>query len=463
MKGVTKWSFRPYRPLLFDTGDIYICRVYPYTGQIGFDWLPAGDGAEYTVCWRRRGSGSPFETLTTKETSVLLTGLEDGTDYEFKVACGEKASRLRLARTGFVPGDAVVNYLHPDDKTYSFSGHCLCSPSIVRHPDGYLLASMDVFEGGEPQDLSLIFRSDDDGKSWKYVSELFPCFWGRMFIWQGALYMLSCNTEYGDLLIGRSDDGGRTFGMPTVLLRGSSGFKHKGVHKNPEKIMEYNGRVWMTLEWGSWASGTHAAMVGSFAAGSDPLDAANWNFTPPVPYDPSWEGAAKGDSPGCIEGSLVVFPDGKLYNVMRYHMDRCVPSFGKACVMAVDTDDPDAPLTFSRFIDFPGNHSKFEITYDEESGQYVSIVCYLDESHPSGRNLLSLIASKDAEHWYKAADLFDYSHLPESEVGFQYIAYLIEGGDILFLSRTAFNGAANFHDANYSVFTRIKEFRKLLK
>ena len=96
MKGVTKWSFRPYRPLLFDTGDIYICRVYPYTGQIGFDWLPAGDGAEYTVCWRRRGSGSPFETLTTKETSVLLTGLEDGTDYEFKVTCGEKPAACAL-------------------------------------------------------------------------------------------------------------------------------------------------------------------------------------------------------------------------------------------------------------------------------------------------------------------------------------------------------------------------------
>ena len=463
MKGAVSWSFSPYRPPMFDVGDIYICRVYPYTKQIGFDWLPLEDGAVYTVCWRRRGGEEPYETLATKDTSVLLTGLDDETDYEFKVTCGDKSSRVRLARTGFVPGDTVVNYLHPDDKCYSFSGHCLCSPSIVRHPDGYLLASMDVFQGGEPQDLSLIFRSDDDGKSWKYISELFPCFWGRMFIRGGALYMLSCSTEYGDLLIGRSDDGGRTFGAPTVLLRGSSGFKHKGVHKNPENLMEYNGRVWMTLEWGSWASGTHAAMVGSFAADSDPLDAANWNFTPPVPYDPSWEGAAKGDSPGCIEGTLVVFPDGKLYNVMRYHMDRCVPSFGKACVMAVNADDPDAPLTFSRFIDFPGNHSKFEIRYDEISGQYISIVCYLDEKHPSGRNLLSLIASKDAEHWYKAADLFDYTDLPQSEVGFQYVAYLIEGGDLLFLSRTAFNKAANFHDANYSVLTRVKGFRGMLK
>lgn len=480
MRGVTSWSFRPYRPLMFDTGGIYICRVYPGPGRIGFDWLPitekpcgfsveeepigsSGDsGSEYTVRWRRRGSDEPFETLATKETSALLTGLDDGTDYEFGVSCGGISSRLRLARTGFVPGDSVVNYLHPDDRAYSFSGHCLCSPSLVRHPDGYLLASMDVFQGGEPQDLSLIFRSDDDGRTWKYVSELFPCFWGHMFVWKGALYMLANSTEYGDLLIGRSDDGGRTFGMPTVLLRGTSGFKHKGVHKNPQKIVEYGGRLWISLEWGSWSSGGHAAMVGSVGVGDDPLDAGSWRFTPPVPYDPSWPGAAKGDSPGCIEGALTVFPDGKLYNVMRYQMGGCVPSYGLACVMAVNTDDPDAPLTFSKFIGFPGNHSKFQIVYDDVSGRYLSLVSYLDEKHPSGRNLLSLIASADAENWEKALDVFDYSDLPESDVGFQYISFFIEGDDILFLSRTAFNGAANFHDANYSVFSRIKGFRKYL-
>ena len=143
MRGVTSWSFRPYRPLMFDTGGIYICRVYPGPGRIGFDWLPLSDKpdcAGYTVRWRRRGSDEPFETLATKETSALLTGLDDGTDYEFGVSCGGRSSRLRLARTGFVPGDSVVNYLHPDDRAYSFSGHCLCSPSLVRHPDGYLLA-----------------------------------------------------------------------------------------------------------------------------------------------------------------------------------------------------------------------------------------------------------------------------------------------------------------------------------
>ena len=462
MKGVTGWSYRPYQPPMIDTGDIYICRMYPYTAQIGLDWLPLEGVREYTVHWRIRGTEAPFETRTVAGTSALLTGLADDTDYEIRVTAGEKASRLRLARTGFVPGDTVVNYLHPEDPVYSFSGHCLCSPSLVRHPDGFLLASMDVFQGDRPQDLSLIYRSDDDGETWRYVCELFPCFWGRMFVWKGALYMLACNTEYGDLLIGRSDDGGETWGTPTVLLRGSSGFKQPGVHKNPQKVLEYAGRLWMTLEWGSWASGTHAAMVGSVGTEDDLLDAGSWRFTPPVPYDPSWKGAAVGPSAGCIEGDLNIFPDGGLYNVMRYQMGGCEPAFGRACVMKVFPGEPERPLAFDRFIEFPGNHTKFEIRRDEVTGQYLSIVSYLDEGHPSGRNLLSLIASPDCEHWHKVRDLFDYTHLPETEVGFQYIAWFIEGDDILFLSRTAFNHAWNHHDANYSVFSRIPHFRDLL-
>ena len=98
----------------------------------------------------------------------------------------------------------------------------------------------------------------------------------------------------------------------------------------------------------------------------------------------------------------------------------------------------------------------------EVSGYYVSLVSYLCESHKTGRNWLALIASRDLEHWVHVKDIFDCRDLPEKDVGFQYIAYLIEGDDILFLSRTAFNHAANFHDANYSVFSRIRDFRKML-
>ena len=171
MKGVNTWSFAPYKPFLFDTGDIYICRLYPGAGKIGLDWLPLDGDNVYTVVWKVRGAYCWEGSAAVTGTSYCIGSLQDDTDYELQVLCGSLKSRVRLAKTGAVPGDVVVNYLHPEDNAYSFSGRYLCSPSLVRLPDGGLLASMDVFEGGAPQDLSLIYRSDDDGKTWHYVSE----------------------------------------------------------------------------------------------------------------------------------------------------------------------------------------------------------------------------------------------------------------------------------------------------
>ena len=92
---------------------------------------------------------------------------------------------------------------------------------------------MDIYAPNYPKNLTLIFRSDDDGASWHYVSELMPCFWGKLFVHKGELYMLSCSTECGDLLIGKSTDAGKTFTTPVALLRGSNEKNgNTGVHKN---------------------------------------------------------------------------------------------------------------------------------------------------------------------------------------------------------------------------------------
>lgn len=68
-------------------------------------------------------------------------------------------------------------------------------------------------------------------ESFEYLAELFPCFWGKLFLDGGKLYMLGVSREYGDLLIGRSEDGGRNWGMPTVLFRGSGFAKECGIHR----------------------------------------------------------------------------------------------------------------------------------------------------------------------------------------------------------------------------------------
>lgn len=456
MKYHKGWSYTPYKPLLFNTGDIYICRVAPYETSIVFHWLDIGE-REYNIYYRVKEQAEFIFAGKTSECTFTIKNLNEGMDYEFYVEANGKKSRVRIAKCAKPVSGYIVNYLHPEDEAYSFSGRYLCSLSLVRHPDGYLLASMDLYEGKSPQNLTLIYRSDDEGKTWKYVSELFPCFWGKMFIHKGELYMLAVSTEYGDLLIGKSADGGKTFTEPVTIFRGSNGKNGGvGVHKNPQPVVEFNGRLWNTMEYGSWGVGYHNAMVMSAPVDSDLLDPESWAFSEPVPYTDEWEDVPKGQCDGILEGCLTVI-DGKLYNTMRYQMQKLKPNYGLALRFEVDTENPEAPLKFQKVIEFPANHSKFMIKYDKKTKKYYSIASTILSSENAGaRNLLSLMESEDSEKWTVKCDIYDYRDSDPEKVGFQYVDFEIEEDKIIYLCRTAINGAHNFHDANYSMFGEIK-------
>ena len=194
-------------------------------------------------------------------------------------------------------------------------------------------------------------------------------------------------------------------------------------------------------------------MVMSCDEDADLLNPENWHFTPPRKFDhfvPELAGIAK--TTQTIEGALTVSPEGKLLNNMRF-----MP--GKVLVYEVNTEDPDAPLTFHSIMDLPTTTSKFMIKQDPVTGQYYSIICRLREG--AGRNLLSLVKSEDLKHWDVVCDLLDYSHCDPAQVGFQYVDFEMEGADMLWLCRTALNNAHNFHDSNYSTFHRIENFRDL--
>ena len=149
---------------------------------------------------------------------------------------------------------------------------------------------------------------------------------------------------------------------------------------------------------------------------------------------------------------------------MRYDMRQMRPNYGKALIYGVDADDPEAPISYVRPMDFPANHSKFEVQLDDESGLYFSVASRIVSFEDTySRNLLSLLYSRDLVTWNVACDLLDYRHEDPQMVGFQYVDFVIEGDDLLYLSRTAMNRAHNFHDANYSTFHRLENFRQYVK
>nr|HML48112.1 sialidase family protein [Clostridia bacterium] len=403
MRGNTGWQYKPFTRLIdMEARSLpFVCRIAPFEGGFEFQWFDhGGKDAGHAVSFRVYKSLKDWETRPLSGDTLRIEGLTDEQDYEFKVsrvgAAGESA--VRIVRTGPVPG-IVVNYLHPEDPIYAFSGHSLCSPTLVRLPSGDLMTAMDVFAGtyGNSK-LTLLFKSKDNGKTWRYVTDIYPSFWPKLFVHRGSLYLFSGSQDYGDMLIGRSDDEGETWTVPTHIISGCGPFE-MGPHKGPQPIVEFNGRLYTAIDYGCWRHRQHSNGLLSIDADADLLDAGNWRFTPFTRYDPAWPNAPKGSCPGCIEGNAVISPDGVISNYLRIDHRDCEPKFGKAVVLRGNNDDPEAPLALDRIVDCPlGSNSKFQLYKDPKSGKYIMIGTEQAEDKP-GRTVLSMAVSEDFCAW----------------------------------------------------------------
>ena len=467
MKGYSGWDYKPYYPLdeSFRRGHPYIAALRPGDGSIEIEWYDEKQPGAHSLCiWDEEDN---CREITTTDNRIFVKGLENGKTYRVCVADTEdreRSTQIRKVVIAPVVG-YPINYLHPQDTCYAFSGHALCSPGIVKLKSGTLLVSMDVYENIRGQNLTKIFASYDDGKTWNYITDLFPCFWGKLFEYRDSLYMLGFTTEYGDLIIGQSKDEGRTWSEYTTLFPGSGNRWCGGPHRAPLNIMEYQGRLWAAVDFGTWEKGGHMSGVVSVDVRDDFMLAKSWTMSKFLPYNAQWNGAATGESRGCLEGNIVKLPDGTLCNFLRYQIDNCTPSHDRAVLLKIDPDRPEKQLEFYKVIDFMGGLTKFSIVYDEVTKQYLALINrVIDEKKPMSRNMLSLITSGDAVHWDFVRDMVDCSAYEESEekIGMQYPDLLIDGDDLIWVQRTAMNNAANFHDSNYITFHRMREFRKYI-
>ena len=458
MRGISGWNYRPYTLLNApeERRELFVCRIAPQTAGFTFDYVDTRAG-EHKVCYRLRGAAQ-WEEAPCACGSGCLQGLEDQQDYEFYVlrTADGTASAVRLVRTGAVPG-VIVNYLHPEDDVYAVSGHYLCSPGIVVLPDGRLMASMDVFGRKTAQNLTLLFESLDGGNTWRYVTELYPCFWGKLFVHGQRLYMLGMACEYGDLLLGYSEDGGYTWSKPVRLFNGSNA-QEIGPHKAPMPLICAHGRLYTAIDYGAWKYGIHDNALLSIDLRDDLMESTHWHLSQPLAFDAGWKGLPQGKMSGCIEGNAVEGPDGKVYNMLRLQQHMAEPSVGKAVLLEADTADPDAPLRFAAVVDFPlGASSKFVVLRAKEGYVAVGNEAY-DSAKPQARNVLSVAVSPDLHHWKVMTRVVDARDQDSRYVAFQYPDMAIQGDDLLILSRTAWNGAQSYHDNNFITCYRITNY-----
>ncbi len=342
-----------------------------------------------------------------------------------------------------VPG-AVVNY------SPASSGCYIGSPSLAVLPNGDYVASHDFFgpkADHKTSPTSLVFISKDRGVTWQKIAEINPLFWGKLFVHQGALYILGTRHEYGDILIRRSDDGGHRWSEPKSSETGI--LKRGPYHCAPCRIIIHNGRIWRSFELAQGERPQWSALVTSASVDADLLAADNWTFS--APYQHPWSESQ------WIEGNLIESPAGELLNILRTNRQ----GDDRAAITHVAEDGLSLSHDHEKdIIDMPGGGVKFTIRFDEISGLYWSIVS--KQTDPAAyRNNLMLISSRDLRRWTVVSPLL--FHADREKHAWQYIDWLFDGDDIVFLSRTAFDdglgGAHRAHDANYLTFHRIRDFR----
>lgn len=375
---------------------------------------------------------------------------------------GALATLAEIPDHSGVPG-VIIDY------SPAFSGLYVGSPSLAVLPGGDYVASHDLFGPGSKEHkraVTKVFRSSDRGKTWEHLTDIHGQFWSNLFVHRGVLYILGTYRNYGNAVIRRSDDGGRTWTEPDsektgLLMKG-------GFHCAPMPVLEHGGRLWRAMEDNGggrgWGKHFRSYML-SVPADADLLDATRWTATDPLARDRSW---LNGSFNGWLEGNAVVTPDGGIVNILRVDTPACPE---KAAVVSISPDgktasfDPD-----NGFVDFPGGAKKFVIRHDPVSGCYWALTtpvmaCHQNTGRKPGsiRNALALASSTDLTSWEIRSVLIYRSDVKEH--GFQYPDWYFDGADMIAVVRTAHDdgigGAHNYHDANYMTFHRIHDFREL--
>lgn len=258
--------------------------------------------------------------------------------------------------------------------------------------------------------------------------------------------------------IQRSDDGGHAWTEPRDAR---SGMLLKGAyHSCPVPVLIHGGRLWRALEkveekgsgkTPSERESRYRAMMSSVSLDADWLHAENWTFSDPVsfPFD-HWQGL------GWLEGNPVVTPRGDLVNIIRIENEGA----DKAAVLQCSSDGTKLHVApESGMIDFPGGQVKFTIRYDPKSKKYWTLSNRQNDP-PAMRNVLVLACSDNLRRWEVRTVVF--RHRDRRNHAWQYADWQFEGdANIVFVSRTAWDGARNWHDANYVTFHRLENFREL--
>ncbi len=306
-----------------------------------------------------------------------------------------------------------------------------------------------------------VFVSNDDGKTWQPTGgRINDMFWATIFENKGELYLIgriSVKGSFEGVGISKSTDGGKTWSEITKTQGLVSVFGGNGPHCAPTPVLKLNGRIYRAFE----TTGSAGLFYVSASEDSNLLDPQSWTVSErfvgaSTPGNDNWPN----------ESNVVKGPDGKLWIISRYN------AFEQAIVFKTDDDGNIVPYKGTEkdsVIYFPSTASKFTCRYDEKTGYYIALTCpSTDENSVYQRNYCGLAISKDLINWELKEillcdrELFN-EQLSVAQHAFQYVDWIFDGDDILFVVRESTEDAKNFHDSNNLTFYRISNYSEIVK
>ena len=360
------------------------------------------------------------------------------------------------------------------------------SPTLVKLDSGELLAAHDYQGSGIYRQLerdrymTSVYRSDDHGLTWELTADLQGSIWGTLFVNRGSVYLLGTSCDYGSIVIRRSDDAGSTWTDPAdegsgLLFRGGDEYGPPNYHHSPNNVLEFEGRLYTAYENSDpfdWPAGFRAFVL-SADEDSDLLKASSWRKSNEVAFPRNH--AYRVD--GWLEGNIVVDNDDRPCSVLRlqpelsteeYFSSETKFAIDKAAFLRIENEGRHLVNDPGRwFVDLPGGMSKFTIRRDDIGRRYWLLANDMSAGPPRvHRNILSLFSSADLSSWTRHSVLMEDRHekTPEEsamKTGFQYADWQFDDDDIIYLVRTAYSGAPNYHDANRITFGRVEGFREI--
>ena len=363
----------------------------------------------------------------------------------------------------------------------------LYTPGIVQGLDGRYVVAIDY---GGPGTYKLdgrvsdfgdykagnqirVLLSDDKGKTWKESPARIPMMHEILFRAGETLYMVG---HSGRLLASRSDDNGLTWSEPSVLC------PEPRWHQSCTAVDIHEGKV--TLVYEKWVSDGHpwpgvGPVLMQANVGDDLTKASSWKFSPLYNPDEDMAAARPSGIPVVPEGRAGILetnvvrvydpkspfydPEGKSV-VLMMRANTGIPDIG---VMMKGYEKEDGSLAIGRltkdsgevyFTHIPGAMLKFYVCYDEGSGLY-----WLLHSQSDGRmherRRLALSYSPDLLHWTFAGLV---AVGPADNGARHYATMMVDGDDLVIVSRSGDERAKNAHDGDIVTFHRVSDFRKLV-